>query len=518
MRTRVNAPQPPHRPSYSLTRETLAANGPSGEGRGRRIDYAGDMTRRSILLAALVASGCAEVPPPAASTKLPATPAVSSVAVASTPATSAPSARPAAPSPSQFIEDDLPGAMAKARAEGKALFLDTWAPWCHTCLSMQAYVLNDPSLRALADRVVFAAIDTDRPSSAAFLEHHAIKAWPTFFVIDPAKDRVVGYWSGSGSVGEIRGLIEESLAQLAGSAPGDEASRAFAEARAAHAAGELDRAIRTYETAVATSAPTWPSRSAAILGWIQTIHGAKDWMRCARAGVSHLGDITGAALPADASSYVLDCAEHLPEGPDRVAARKAALARLQAITARPPEGATVDDRADALGILAGALEASKDAAGAKKAHEARLALLEAAARGAKTPDEAHTFDYLRAGTYLALGRGDEAVRMLEQRERELPTAYEPPARLAGVLFKTGKLPEAQAAVDRAIARAYGPRKLRYLKLRADIQKKRGDAAGELATLRDEVKGYEVLPPGQASPESLADARGRLADAEARAPR
>ena len=408
--------------------------------------------------------------------------------------------------------------MAKARAEGKALFLDTWAPWCHTCLSMQAYVLNDPSLRALADRVVFAAIDTDKPSSAAFLTRHAVRAWPTFFVIDPAKDSVVGYWAGSGSVGEIRGLIEESLARLAGSAPKDEASRAFAEARTAHAAGELDRAIRGYETAYGTSAPTWPSRGAAILGWLQALHGAKAWMPCARAGVAHLGEVTGASLPADASSYVLDCADHLPDGPDRVAARKAALARLQAITARPPEGTTVDDRADALGILAEALEASKDAAGAKKAHEARLALLEAAARAAKTPDEAHTFDYLRANTYVALGRGEEAVRMLEQRERELPTAYEPPARLAGVLFKMGKLPEAQAAVDRAIARAYGPRKLRYLKLRADIQKKRGDTAGELATLRDEVKGYEALPPGQASPEALSDARGRLADAEARAPR
>lgn len=515
MRTRVNAPQLPHRPSYSLTGETLAAKGPSGEGRGRGIDYARGMTRRWILLAALLAPGCAEVPPPAAPAALASPPAAS-------PATSAPakaaSAPPAPPSSSLFIEDDLPGAMAKARAEGKALFLDTWAPWCHTCLSMQAYVLNDPSLRALEGRVVFAAIDTDKPASAAFLERHAIKAWPTFFVLDPAKDRVLGYWSGSGSVSEIRGLIEESLAQLAGSAPKDEASRAFAEARTAHAAGELDRAVRGYETAVSTSKPSWPGHSAAILGWIQSLHGAKAWVPCARAGTAHLGDVTGAALPADASSYVLDCAAHLPEGPDRVNARKAALARLQAITARPPEGATVDDRADALGILADALEAAKDAAGAKKAQEARLALLEEAARSARTPEEAHTFDYLRANTYVALGRGDEAVRMLEQRERELPTAYEPPARLAGVLFKLGKLPEAQAAVDRALARSYGPRKLRYLKLRSDIQRKRGDAAGELATLREEVKGYEALPPGQASPESLADARGRLADAEARAPR
>ena len=459
------------------------------------------MTRKLVLLAALLASGCAEVP-----------------AKASAPPAASASKAAAEAAPIAFIEDDLAGATAKARAEGKALFVDTWAPWCHSCLSMQAYVLNDPSLRPLAARVVFAAIDTDKPSSAAFLERHEVKAWPTFFVLDPAKDRVLGYWSGSGSVGEMRGLIEESLAILADSAPKDEASRAFAEARRAHAAGELANAAKAYEMAVNRSAAAWPNRSAAILGMIQALHGAKAWDACARAGVAHLGEITGAALPADASSYLLDCADHLAKGPDRDAAQAAALARLRAVTAHPPEGSTVDDRADALGTLAEGLEASGDAAAATKAQETRLALLEAAARAATTPDEAHTFDYLRANTYVALGRPDEAVRMLEQRERELPTSYEPPARLASVLFKIGKLPEAQAAIERAIGHAYGPRRLRYLELRADIQKKRGDAAGELATLREEVKGYEALPPGQASPASLADARGRLAEAEARAPR
>jgi thiol-disulfide isomerase/thioredoxin len=464
------------------------------------------VTRRLVLLAALLVPGCAEVSVPVPAAK--AAPAPSSAAVG------AAAARP----PIVFIEDDLPAATARARAEGKALFVDTWAPWCHSCLSMQEYVLRDPSLRPLADHVIFAAIDTDQPSSAAFLEKHAVKAWPTFFVLDPAKDQVLGYWSGSGSVEEIRDLIVESLALLSDSAPKDAAKAAFAAARRAHAAGDLAGAARSYEAAVTTSAAAWPTRSAAILGWIQALHGAKAWDACTRAGAAHLGEITGAALPADASSYVLDCADHLPEGPDRKAAQAMATARLRAITAHPGEGSTVDDRADALGTLAEGLEAMGDAAGAKKAQEDRLALLEAAARAAKTPEEAHTFDYLRANTYVALGRAGEAVQMLEQRERELPTSYEPPARLASVLFKIGKLPEAEAAIDRAIARAYGPRRLRYLKLRADIQKKRGDAAGELATLRDEVKGYAALPPGQASPEALADARARLAEAETRSPK
>ncbi len=99
-----------------------------------------------------------------------------------------------------FIEDDIDGAMTKAKAEGKALFVDVWAPWCHTCLSMKNYVLSDPSLRGLAERVVFASIDSDRESSARFLERHAVNVWPMFFLIDPAADRVVGAWPGSASL------------------------------------------------------------------------------------------------------------------------------------------------------------------------------------------------------------------------------------------------------------------------------------------------------------------------------
>ena len=454
------------------------------------------------LTAALVLLGCAEAAPPPATA----------------PAGKAPSAAPAREAaPLRFVEDDLAGATARARAEGKALFVDAWAPWCHSCLSMKNFVLGDPALRPFADRVVFASVDTDRPEAAAFLERHAVKAWPTFFVIDPATDKVLGYWAGSGSLGEMRGLLEEGLAAMHGGA-GDPAGRAFAEARVAHAGGDLARAAAAYERAVAAAAPAWPNRSAALLGWMETLAGAKAWPVCVRVGQDHVGELTGSSSPADFASYLLTCAGKLPAGPEQTAARAAAVARLRDFTARPPADASVDDRQDALDILSDGLGELGDAAGARKAQEDRLVLLEQAAKAARAPEVAHTFDYARANAYVALGRADEAARMLEQRERELPESYEPPARLAGVLLKAGRLPEARAAVERAIAKSYGPRRLRYLGLRAEIQAKQGDTAGALATLREEVQGSEALPPGQASPERVADARRRLDEAEKRAAR
>ena len=125
-------------------------------------------------------------------------------------ASSAPPSRPA-PAPVVFLES-FDGALAEARANGRLLFVDAWAPWCHTCLSMRKEVLERPELGAYADRFVFAAVDTDRPESATFLERYTLKAWPTFFVIEPTSGAVLVGESlmladdPAAKIGELRGL------------------------------------------------------------------------------------------------------------------------------------------------------------------------------------------------------------------------------------------------------------------------------------------------------------------------
>src|SRR5687767_15804041 len=57
-----------------------------------------------------------------------------------------------------FMKDDVDGAFARARTEKKAVFVDAWAEWCHTCLSMQHFVFVEPSLKALENRIVFLAL------------------------------------------------------------------------------------------------------------------------------------------------------------------------------------------------------------------------------------------------------------------------------------------------------------------------------------------------------------------------
>ena len=99
--------------------------------------------------------------------------------------------------------------------------------------------------------------------------------------------------------------------------------------------------------------------------------------------------------------------------------------------------------------------------------------------------------------------------MLEKSEREFPEDYNPPARLALVYLRLEQYDAALAASDRALARVYGPRKLRVLAVRADIYKGMGDAAAGRKTVAEALAYAEALPPGQRSESTIASLKTQL---------
>src|SRR5690349_5526116 len=78
--------------------------------------------------------------------------------------------------PLAWIADDYPSALACARAKNVPIVIDLWAPWCHTCLSMQSTVFQDPSFAKDHDKFVFLALDTDREANAPALAKLSISA------------------------------------------------------------------------------------------------------------------------------------------------------------------------------------------------------------------------------------------------------------------------------------------------------------------------------------------------------
>src|SRR5688572_19757937 len=74
-----------------------------------------------------------------------------------------------------FIEDDYATALAMAKKGKVPLFIDAWAPWCHTCVFMREHVFNRPELLKHGQRYVFLSIDTEKERNAPFLQKYPIE-------------------------------------------------------------------------------------------------------------------------------------------------------------------------------------------------------------------------------------------------------------------------------------------------------------------------------------------------------
>ena len=84
--------------------------------------------------------------------------------------------------------------------------------------------------------------------------------------------------------------------------------------------------------------------------------------------------------------------------------------------------------------------------------------------------------------YLALKQPEKLIPILEQSERDFPKDYNPPSRLSLAYKAMGKYDEALAATERALARAYGPRKIGIYRNRSDIFALKGDKESAKKTL------------------------------------
>ncbi|HET8648352.1 MAG TPA: tetratricopeptide repeat protein, partial [Vicinamibacteria bacterium] len=134
---------------------------------------------------------------------------------------------------------------------------------------------------------------------------------------------------------------------------------------------------------------------------------------------------------------------------------------------------------------------------------------ESEAAAARTPEQRAAFDSHRLTVYLALKQPQRALPMLEQSQRDLPRDYNPPARLALAYNAMKEYDKALAASDRALARAYGPRKIGILRTRADIHAGRGDAQAARRTIEEAIRYAGSLPAGQRSAATIAALKKKL---------
>ena len=424
-----------------------------------------------------------------------------------------------------FVEDDLARALAAGRAGHKPVFVDAWATWCHSCLSMRSYVFPDPGLRPLREAVVWASVDTEQPGNREFVGAHRLDALPTFLVLDPDTGTVVGQWIGTATVAELREFVGGAVDAWTRRTSPDAASAALAEAWAANNRGDRPTAAAAYERAVAATPaghPARPQRLSALAMALAAVGTGDSARRCAELGVRELASMGNTALVIDFASSTMDCAASLPVW--RVLTkrelRRLAIARLSELVKDASAPLSVDDRSTAYAELVDWLDGAGRHDEAVARTRERVALLEQAAAGAPDVERAATFDAHRMESYLYLGLAPQAERLLAARERELPDDYNPPARLARVLFKEGQLAAAESAMTRALDKTpRGKRRLGFLELQVDILKAQGKPTA--AVRRQQLELYRELPATQRSAQreqALEAARREAERAEASAAR
>lgn len=383
---------------------------------------------------------------------------------------------------------------------------------------MRAFVFTDKALESEAGRFVWLEMNTDREQNAAFKTQYKIAALPTYFIVDPGSEDVLLRRVGGATVPQLLSILEagrNAVASEAAPAALSPADRILAQGDAQYGAGDYAAAALTYREALAAAPGDWPAYERTIEALLYALQDGGENEAAARVALEAYPRLIHSASAANIAVTGLDCALALPpDNPARreLVARHEAIARGVASDLTSPVAA--DDRSSVFGSLIGVYREAGDSAAAYAMAERWAAFLETEAARTTSPEARAVFDPHRMSAYFELNQPERALPMLEASERDLPDDYNPPARLAAVYARMKRWDEGLAASERAMAKAYGPRRLRILQTRADVQAGMGDTTAARGTLEEALQLAESLPPGQRSEGTIAAFRKRIAAMEA----
>jgi tetratricopeptide (TPR) repeat protein len=378
---------------------------------------------------------------------------------------------------------------------------------------MRAFVFTDEVLARHAGRFVWLEINTDVPGNARFQEKYPIESWPTLFIIDPREEKALVRFAGSATVAQLEKLFEDGERAYHGGAQGPEALLArgdalYGEGKAAEAADVLAQAL-------AEAPADWSRRGRALESTLIAQYGARRYEACARTALAELPKVPHSASWANAAALGLSCALQVPEGTADAQVLRDSL-EVKAREALSPDIVMPgDDRSGMYDVLVQARVEAKDEAGAKALAGQWLTFLEGEAARAPAPEQRTVFDSHRIGAALLLGDPMRVVPAIEQSEKDLPEDYNPPARLANLYRRLGRLDDALAASTRALSKVQGSRRLRVLSERADIHLARGERDAAVSTLEEAIAYAKTLSGAQASPRMVATLEKKLADTKAK---
>jgi tetratricopeptide (TPR) repeat protein len=372
---------------------------------------------------------------------------------------------------------------------------------------MRAFVFTDKALGRQARRFVWLSINTEKRENAAVLAKYPIQASPTLFVIDPVAEKVVLKYVGGATVTQLQRILDDG-ARAAGR--GRKPDKWLAKADVFYSAGQNKEAAEAYRAALKGMSTSSSSYPRAVESLLFALSASRQHEACAIVASEAFPHLRTSPSAANVAGSGLDCALELDKTlPSRSALVSELTADAEQVLRGPRTGLAGDDVSSLYQTLAEQRGSANDATGKRKIVEEWAAYLEVEAAKAKNAEGRAAFDAHRITAYLELGQPERGIPMLEVSERDFPDDYNPPARLALAYRAMKKYDEALAASDRALQRAYGPRKLVILRARAGIYANKGDPAAARKTLEDALAWAEALPKEQVSERQIAALRKLL---------
>lgn len=378
---------------------------------------------------------------------------------------------------------------------------------------MKAFVFTDQALKSEAGRFVWLEIDTEKAKNAAIRKRLGIVALPTFFVVDPADEKVVMRVIGGMNITQLQKMLADGRALTGGGslAGGSSADAALAKAERLNGEGDDAAAAPAYLEAVKLAPANWPSYGRAVESAMWSLSQIDSNAAAVALAKEAMPRVTNTVSSANVAASGLGAALALPEGtPGRAQDVAMFEKQVRAALDDPKLPLAGDDRSGLYISLLDARSDAKDSVGAHQVAEEWSKFLDGEAAKAKTPAERMVFDSHRLSAYMEIGHPEKAIPMLEQSQRDAPDDYNPPARLAIAYRAMKKYPEAIAASDRALAKVYGPRTLGLLNTRTDIYLGMQDTLSARKTVERALATVEGLPAEQRSERTVASLKKRLA--------
>src|SRR5262249_33888736 len=198
----------------------------------------------------------------------------------------------------------------------------------------------------------------------------------------------------------------------------------------AYGAEKFAEACTQYVRALAAAPEGWPGYARAVESLVFA-YGEAD----SNAATLRLADTAwprgkGTTAAANVASSALSAAVELSDSrPGRGEAITRYEAACREVLADPSLPLTGDDRSGVYFSMEDARDAAKDSVGLRAVREEHVAMLEQHAASAKSAEQRAVYDSHRLTLYIALGRPEAAIAMLEQSRQDFPDDYNPRQRL-----------------------------------------------------------------------------------------